>query len=54
MIYVIEVMYMHHNPPYMGHMGMDITHKQLTAHYWWPSSEADVRQYVTYLRNLPD
>ena len=42
----IEVMYMHHNPPYMGHMGMDITHKQLTAHYWWPSSEADVRQYV--------
>ena len=41
-----EIIYMHHNPPYMGHMGMDVTHKQLTAHYWWPRAESDVREYV--------
>ena len=32
-----EVIYMHQNPPYMGHMhmGMDITYRQLTALVAW-------------------
>ena len=37
---------MHHDPPYIGHLGRDRTLEQVRRHFLWPGMRQDVAEYV--------
>lgn len=41
-----ELVRSYHDPPMSGHFGASRTHELLTRIYYWPNSEAEVREYV--------
>ena len=41
-----KIMYEMHAAPYSGHLGAGNTEKNISAHYWWPSMQKEVIEYV--------
>ena len=42
-----KCMSLHHDTPYAGHLGRDRTKHLIMQTYWWPSIDADVREFVS-------
>ncbi len=40
-------LYLHHDTPFAGHSGGDLTMHLMQQTYWWPGLEKHVRQYVS-------
>ena len=41
-----ELMYLFHDVPYAGHVGVNRTTVSMQKHYWWPKMGADIKAYV--------
>ena len=41
-----ELMYLHHDTPYAGHVGANKSTVSLQRQYWWPGMRADIVNYV--------
>ena len=41
-----ELMYLFHDVPYAGHVGVNRTTVSMQKHYWWPKMGADITAYV--------
>ena len=49
-----ELIYLFHDVPYAGHVGINRTTINLQKHYWWPGLDVEVAAYVRGLRYLPE
>ena len=43
-----EIIRLHHDPPYAGHLGVDRTLSVISRHFWWPGIYTQVKSYVIH------
>ena len=42
----VEIIWLHHDTPIVGHKGQQKTVELVTRNYWWPGVTKEVKQYV--------
>ena len=43
-----KVMYESHDPPYVGHQGIQATTNAIENYFYWPSIKKDIKDYASH------